>query len=97
MMGLSRLISAAVLASSVDEIGKGQRRRFNRFFQRIGQVDAQPFAFFEVVTSFLELQAQVHVDDDVRRHQQFKTETARQQVILDVALGEALVIGKSLD
>ena len=52
MIGLSRLIAVASFASCFEKTAKCRFVFFlYSFFQRIGQVNAEPLAFLEFVTS----------------------------------------------
>ncbi len=64
-----------------DDIGEQRQvAQLERFLERIGQVDAQPFAGMELITRLGQLDAQFHMGHRVRRHQKLEPEQTRQQM-----------------
>ena len=94
MIGLSRLISAAALASSATQLAIRVFALLGGFFQRVGQVDAQPLVGAETVARFLQLHPELQVGDRIRGHEQLKTENAVQEVLGDVVVPRPGLLGE---
>ena len=73
-----------------------QAGEFVRFFERVGQKNAQALVAGKVVAAGFEREAQLHVRHGVRSHEQLKPEQARQQVLGHVAGPGAVVADEVL-
>ena len=74
---LTSFTAAASWASASKPISGGWLRRR---FQGVGEVDANSLLRFEAIAGLSELQADLHVGDGVRGHQQFVAVEPREQM-----------------